>query len=71
MAKNNTRKILTPEQIENKRKSSRECQRRRRAYAREHGWCIMCCARKARPGYTTCEVCGKRKQKSRRKEKTS
>ena len=42
---------------EYRRKSARECQKKRRTMAREQGLCLMCCKRKPMVGYSCCDKC--------------
>ena len=42
---------------EKRRKAARECQRRRRAAAREQGLCTICCNELPETGHKTCKKC--------------
>lgn len=45
---------------EYRRKLCRESQRKRRAAAREKGYCVICANRPALEGYATCQQCYER-----------
>lgn len=56
-----TEKSLSPEEKKERRlKQIRECQRRRRANAKENGKCSVCAKNPVMPGYKTCKACNDR-----------
>ena len=48
------------EKKERRLKQIRECQRRRRANAKENGKCGVCAKNPVMPGYKTCKACNNR-----------
>ncbi len=52
---------------ERRRKSTRECQRRRREKAKQNGVCSICCKNPARPGKKTCDICLARAMNAKKK----
>ena len=46
-----------PEYKAYRRAMQRECQRKRRALAKEQGLCSICCKNPPEPGHMTCKPC--------------
>ena len=46
-----------PEYKEYRRAMSRDCQRKRRAKAKEQGLCSICCNNHPEAGHKTCKAC--------------
>ena len=51
------RNMTAAEYKEHRRKSARECQRKRRIRAKEQGLCSICCNEIPETGYKTCKKC--------------